>query len=67
MPRANSKLYNFRTRVWYKILHQPIRLKPVYDSHTKDPILTVVFMQGIGATAETWGPTIGQIKKKYRR
>ena len=63
MPRANSKLYNFRTRVWYKILHQPIRLKPVYDSHTKDPILTVVFLHGISATSDTWRTTIRQFTK----
>ena len=65
MPRANSKLYNFRTRVWYKILHQPIRLKPVYDSHTKDPILTVVFLHCISPTAYTWRTTIRQFTKKY--
>lgn len=63
MPRANSRFYNFRTRIWYKILRQPIRLKAAYDSHTKDPRLTVVFLHGISATSDTWRVTIRQFLK----
>lgn len=63
MPRANSKLYNFRTRVWHKILRQPIRLKAAYDSRTKNPRLTVVFLHGISATSNTWRTTIRQFSK----
>lgn len=63
MPRANSKFYNFRTRVWHKILRQPIRLKATYDSRTKDPRLTVIFLHGISATSSTWRTTIRQFTK----
>lgn len=63
MPRANSKLYNFRTRIWHKILRQPIRLKAAYDSRTKSPRLTVVFLHGISATSNTWRTTIRQFSK----
>lgn len=63
MPRANSKIYNFRTRIWHKVLRQPIRLKAAYDSHTKDPRLTVVFLHGISATSDTWKTTLRQFTK----
>lgn len=63
MPRANSKFYNLRTRIWHKILRQPIRLKPAYDSRTKDPRLTIVFLHGISTTSDTWRTTIRQFTK----
>lgn len=63
MPHANSRFYNFRTRLWYKIFRQPIRLKAAYDSRTKNPRLTVVFLHGISATSETWRTTIRQFTK----
>lgn len=63
MPHANSKFYNFRTKFWHKVLRQPIRLKAEYDSRTKNPRLTVVFLHGISATSETWKTTIRQFTK----
>jgi len=63
MPRANSKFYNFRTKLWHKILHRPVRLKPAYDSKVKKPVLTVVFLHGISATSNTWRTTIRQFSK----
>ena len=63
MPRANSKFYNFRTRVWHKILRRPIHLKAAYDSKLKNPKLNVVFLHGISATSDTWRTTIRQFSK----
>lgn len=63
MPHANSRFYNFRTRLWHKVLRQPVRLKTAYDSRTKNPRLTVVFLHGISATSDTWKTTIRQFTK----
>jgi len=60
MTRAQSKFYNFRTKFLHKILHHPIRLRTAYDSKTKNPRLTVVFLHGISATSDTWRTTIRQ-------
>lgn len=63
MPRGNSRFYNFRTRIAHQIFHRPIRLQAAFDSHTKNPRLTVVFLHGISATSTTWHTTIHQYLK----
>ncbi len=60
MPRALSKFYNWRTRVWHRFLRRPIRLKVAIDNKTKNPRLTVIFLHGISATSDTWRTTIRQ-------
>lgn len=60
MPRALSKFYNWRTRIWHRFLRRPIRLKVALDNKVKHPRLTVVFLHGISATSETWRTTIRQ-------
>lgn len=60
MPRALSKFYNWRTRIWHRWLRRPIRLKVALDNKVKHPRLTVVFLHGISATSETWRTTIRQ-------
>ncbi len=63
MPKAFSKFYNFRTKLWHRFLRRPIRLKPVYDNKIKNPRLTVVFLHGISATSETWRTTFREFSK----
>lgn len=63
MPRALSRFYNFRTKIWHRLLRRPIRLKPVFDNKIKDPRLVVVFLHGISATSETWKTTFKQFAK----
>ncbi len=60
MPRALSKFYNWRTRVWHRFLRRPIRLKVAIDNKAKNPRLTVIFLHGISATSDTWRTTIRQ-------
>lgn len=63
MPRALRKFYNFRTRLWHKWLHVPVRLKVAYDNKRKNPQLTAVFLHGLSATSETWRSTLQQFEK----
>lgn len=63
MARVDSKFYNRRTKFWHRVLRRPIRLKVVYDNKVKKPRLTVVFLHGISATAETWHTTFNQLSK----
>lgn len=60
MPRAFSKFYNWRTRLWHRWLHRPIRLKVAIDNKVKHPQFTVIFLHGISATSNTWRTTIRQ-------
>ena len=57
MPRAFSRWYNFRTKVWYRFLRREMRMRVVYQRKVKHPRLTVVFLHGISATAATWKTT----------
>lgn len=63
MPKAFSKFYNFRTKLWYKFLRRPLRLKVVFDNKIKQPRLTVVFLHGISATSETWRTTFREFSR----
>lgn len=63
MPRATHASYNFLTRLKYKFLHLPIRMKAVLDNHIKHPRLTVVFLHGISATSGTWRVTFNQFSR----
>lgn len=60
MPNPFSKFYNWRTRIWYRWFHRPIRMKVSIDNKVKHPRLTVVFLHGISATSNTWRTTIRQ-------
>lgn len=63
MPKAFSKFYNFRTKIWHRFFRRPIRLKPIFDNKVKNPKLTVVFLHGISATSETWRITFRDFSK----
>lgn len=60
MPRALSKFYNWRTKLYHRWLHCPVRLKTAIDTKIKHPRLTVIFLHGISATSATWRTTIRQ-------
>lgn len=61
MPRALSKFYNFRTKLYHKVLHRPIHMKAAYDNKVAHPQLTVIFLHGISATSDTWRGTLRQL------
>jgi len=63
MPKALSKFYNRRKKIRHKILHRPIYMRAAYEHKVKNPVLTVVFLHGISATAETWRATFRQLIK----
>lgn len=56
-------IYNGLTSFWYRKLGHPMRLATAYDSRTKDPRLTVVFLHGISATSNTWVPSIRKMRQ----
>lgn len=58
-----NRLYNGVTWFWHRVLKRPIKYAVAYDSKTKHPQLTVVFLHGICADSETWKGTIKQFTK----
>ena len=60
MPKAFSKFYNWRTRLWHHFLRRPAHLRAVFERKVKDPELTVIFLHGISATSDTWKTTLRQ-------
>lgn len=63
MPKAFSKFYNFRTKIWHHFFRRPICLRPMFDNKIKNPKLTVIFLHGISATSETWRITFRDFSK----
>ena len=57
------RIYNIITYFWHRILHRPIRLKKIYDTKTKKPKLTVIFLHGIAANSSTWRATVNILAK----
>lgn len=64
MSGGPSRLYDFWTKVWYRILHRPVRMRAIFDNKVKSPELTVVFLHGISATSSTWRTTFRELTKK---
>lgn len=60
MPKAFSKFYNWRTRLWHHFLRRPAYLRAVFERKVKEPQLTVIFLHGISATSDTWKTTLRQ-------
>lgn len=63
MTLAGNKLYNFFTYLWHRTLHRPITMRTVFVRKTKNPRLSVIFLHGTSATAETWRVTMRQFSK----
>lgn len=63
MPKALSKSYNLRKKIWHRFLRRPITLSRAYDRKVKNPELTVIFLHGISATSDTWRMTFKQFSK----
>lgn len=63
MPKALSKFYNFRTKIWHKWLGRPIHMKAAFDNKLKNPRLTAIFLHGISATSDTWRLTLRQFSE----
>lgn len=57
------RFYNFRTRLWYRVLRHRVRERVVFDRKVKEPQLTVVFLHGISATSDTWRVTLREFSK----
>ncbi len=63
MNKLKRYVYDAAHYTKHKILRRPIVLKAIYDTKTKKPDATVVFLHGIAATSSTWRHTIQQFSK----
>lgn len=52
-----SKIYNFGTYFWHKVLRAPIKLKKGLERKVRKPQFTVVCLHGIAANSDTWKST----------